>query len=257
MKGQLALITGATSGIGLATARQLAAAGSDLILTGRRIERLEKVASEIRTTFGVRVSIAGFDISHRQDCETAFSKLATELPKLTILVNNAGLAIGTAPLQSVELADVDKVIDTNIKGLLYVTRLALPHLIKNAGHVVNMGSVAGRWTYAGGAVYAATKFAVRALTESLRMDLMGTPVRVTNIAPGMVETEFSEVRYGGDHARAAAVYKGMTPLSADDIAESIVWCLSRPKHVNVQELIIYPTEQAGVGPYVTRHAAKT
>ena len=252
MKGHLALITGATSGIGLATAKQLAAQGCDLILTGRRLNRLEKTANEISHAHGVKVLIAAFDISSREDTEAACAKLAGELPRLTILVNNAGLAIGTASVQTTDLSHVDRMIDTNVKGLLYITRLCLPHLIKTGGHVLNIGSVAGRWVYPGGAVYAATKFAVRAITEALRMDLMGTSVRVTNIAPGMVETEFSEVRYSGDTDKAAAVYKGMKPLSADDVAESIVWCLMRPKHVNVQELIIYPTAQAGVGPYITR-----
>lgn len=252
MKGQLALITGATAGIGLATAEQLAQAGCDLILTGRRADRLAKISDDLHKRFGVKVFTAPFDIADRDKCEEAFVHLAKVLPKLSILVNNAGLAIGTASLQTINLDDVDKMVDTNLKGLLYVTRLSLPHLIQNGGHVVNLGSVAGRWTYPGGAVYAATKFAVRALTEALRLDLMGTPVRVTNIQPGMVETEFSEVRFHGDEAKAKAVYKGMTPLTPNDIAETIVWCLSRPKHVNIQELMIYPTDQAGVGPYVTR-----
>lgn len=251
LKSHLALITGATSGIGLSTAEKLAAEGCDLILTGRREDRLAKISKDLQARFNVQVVTSVFDVSSRDECERAFSKLGSVLPKLTILVNNAGLALGTAPLQSIDLGDVDKMIDTNVKGLLYVTRLCLPHLIKTGGQVVNLGSVAGRWTYPGGAVYSATKFAVRALSESLRLDLMGTPVRVTNIQPGMVQTEFSEVRLG-DEAKAAAVYKGMTPLEASDIAESIVWCVSRPKHVNIQELMIFPTDQAGVGPYVTR-----
>jgi 3-hydroxy acid dehydrogenase/malonic semialdehyde reductase len=265
MKGHLALITGATAGIGHATAEKLAALGADLILTGRRIDRLEKIATELAQKYKVHVTPLAFDISSREETEKAFERIADDLPRLSILVNNAGLALGAAPLQTVGLGDVDQMIDTNIKGLLYVTRLALPHLIKRCdsqtsshlspplvSHVVNMGSVAGRWTYPGGATYSATKFAVRALTEGLRMDLMGTPVRVTNIEPGMVETEFSEVRYDGDQEKAASVYKGMTPLQASDIAETIVWCLSRPKHVNIQELVIYPVDQAAVGPYISR-----
>lgn len=253
MNGHLALITGATAGIGLATAKQLAASGADLILTGRRLDRLETIAREISEKFHVHVTTIAFDVSSREETEKAFSDIADVLPKLSILINNAGLALGTASLQTVDLGDVDQMIDTNVKGLLYVTRLALPHLIKRGdAHVVNIGSVAGRWTYPGGATYSATKFAVRALTEGLRMDLMGTPVRVTNIEPGMVETEFSEVRYDGDKEKAASVYKGMTPLSAIDIAETILWCLSRPKHVNIQELVIYPVDQAAVGPYITR-----
>jgi 3-hydroxy acid dehydrogenase/malonic semialdehyde reductase len=253
MKGHLALITGATSGIGLATAEKLASLGADLILTGRRLDRLEKIAEDLTEKYKIHVSTVTFDVSSREETEKAFESLVNELPRLSILVNNAGLALGSASLQTVDLGDVDQMVDTNVKGLLYVTRLALPHLIKRGdSHVVNIGSVAGRWTYPGGATYSATKFAVRALTESLRMDLMGTPVRVTNIEPGMVETEFSEVRYDGDKEKAASVYKGMTPLKASDIAETIAWCLSRPKHVNIQELVIYPVDQAAVGPYVSR-----
>jgi len=239
-----ALITGATAGIGLETARHLKRAGYSLILTGRREERLEKLREELGA------ETLAFDVSDRASVEAALAK--ADLKDVCVLVNNAGLALGTASVQTLNLDDVDAMIDTNVKGLLYVTRLVLPSLIKNAGHVVNIGSVAGRWTYPGGATYCASKFAVRALTEGLRFDLLGTPVRVTNIEPGMVETEFSEVRYGGDKEKAASVYKGMTPLSASDIAETIAWCVARPAHVNIQELVIYPVDQAGVGPYVSR-----
>lgn len=250
LRGQQALITGATAGIGQATAVELAKQGCDLILTGRRIERLDQVAKELRDSHKVQVTVLAFDISNRGECEAALGK--ADLSKLSILVNNAGLALGTDPVTTAKLDDWDKMIDTNIKGLLYVTRLCLDAIVKNEGHIVNIGSVAGRWTYPGGSVYAATKFAVRALTEGMRFDLMGKPVRVTNIEPGMVETEFSEVRFDGDKEKAANVYKGMHALAAVDIAETIVWCLARPKHVNIQELIIYPTDQAGVGPYITR-----
>jgi 3-hydroxy acid dehydrogenase/malonic semialdehyde reductase len=239
-----ALITGATAGIGLETARALKAQGYSLILTGRREERLSKLRDEL----GAETLM--FDVSDRAQVEKVLAQ--TDLSDVHVLVNNAGLAIGTASLQTVELDHVDAMIDTNLKGLLYVTRLVLPSLIKNSGHVVNIGSVAGRWTYAGGAVYSASKFAVRALTEALRLDLLGKPVRVTNIEPGMVETEFSEVRYEGDKEKAAQVYKGMTPLKPSDIAETIAWCVSRPAHVNIQELVIYPVDQAGVGPYISR-----
>ncbi len=241
-----ALITGATSGIGLETARALKTAGYSLILTGRREERLAKLREELGA------ETLAFDVSDRAQVEKALTP--DVLKDVHVLVNNAGLALGTASVQTVELDDVDAMIDTNIKGLLYVTRLVLPSLIANQGHLVNIGSVAGRWTYPGGATYSATKFAVRAISEALRMDLLGKPVRVTNIEPGMVETEFSEVRYQGDKAKAAQVYKGMTPLKATDIAETIAWCVSRPAHVNVQELVIYPVDQAAVGPYVHRTA---
>lgn len=250
LKGNQALITGATAGIGHATAVELAKQGCDLILTGRRADRLKAVAQELREHYKVEVQTLTFDLSKRDESERALG--GADLSRLTILVNNAGLALGTEPVGSGQLDDWDRMVDTNIKGLLYVTRLSLPSIVKNQGHVVNLGSVAGRWTYPGGAVYSATKFAVRALTEGMRLDLLGKPVRVTNIEPGMVETEFSEVRYLGDKEKAARVYQGMNPLTPADIAETIAWCLMRPKHVNIQELVIYPTDQASVGPYVHR-----
>ena len=252
LKNQLALITGATSGIGRACAEEFASEGCNLILTGRRADRLGEIAEQLRSKFGIEVTTATFDITSREETHKALAMLP--LSKLTILLNNAGLAKGTEKIQDANIDDFEAMIDTNVKGLLYVTRFCLPFLIKNSSsHIVNIGSVAGRWVYPGGGVYCATKFAVRALTEGLRMDLMGTAVRVTNIEPGMVETEFSEVRFN-DTEKAKAVYKGMTPLSAHDIAETVAWCLDRPAHVNIQELVIYPTAQAGVGPsYVTRN----
>ncbi len=249
MHRKLALITGATSGIGAATAREFARIGYDLILTGRRESRLRDQAAELETQNKIKVTTLAFDLSDRHATEKALNSI--DLTALTVLVNNAGLALGTDSMPQAKLDDWDTMIDTNVKGLLYVTRLTLAALTKNAGHIVNIGSVAGRWTYPGGGVYSATKFAVRALSEGLRLDLMGTGVRVTNIEPGMVETEFSEVRFGGDTSRAKNVYRGMTPLSSEDIAETIIWCVARPKHVNIQELVIYPTDQAGVGPVYT------
>ena len=251
LKGQLALITGATAGIGQACAKEFASKGCNLILTGRRADRLTDLAVSLRKEFGVEVTTSAFDVTSRADSQKALASLPLE--KLTVLLNNAGLAKGTDKMQDADIDDFEAMIDTNVKGLLYVTRSCLPHLLKaKSAHIVNIGSVAGRWVYPGGGVYCATKFAVRALTEGLRMDLMGTSVRVTNIEPGMVETEFSEVRMG-DLEKAKAVYKGLKPLEARDIAETISWCLERPAHVNIQELVIFPTAQAGVGPsYVTR-----
>lgn len=253
-KSKLALVTGATSGIGWATAEALASRGADLILTGRRRSLLEEHASTLEKGHGVKVIPLVFDVSDTRATIQALDSLGARAENLSILVNNAGLAKGSDPVQKLDLADVDAMIDTNVKGLLAVTRWCLPRFIaRGEGHVVNVGSVAGRWVYPGGAVYCATKFAVRAISEGLRMDLLGTPVRVTNIEPGMVETGFSEVRFGGDRDRAKAVYKGMTPLKGEDIAETITWCLERPAHVNVQELVIYPTDQASVGnSYVHR-----
>jgi 3-hydroxy acid dehydrogenase/malonic semialdehyde reductase len=257
LEGRWALITGATAGIGLATAELLADRGCNVVLTGRRQDRLAETAERL-TKKGVQVQTMAFDLSSRAEAEKAFGAAKATLEKVSILVNNAGLARGTDKIQDAQLDDLDAMVDTNVKGLLYATRTLLPHLIKNReSHVVNVGSVAGRWVYPGGAVYCATKFAVRALSEALRMDLMGHPVRVTNIEPGMVETEFSEVRLAGDKEKAKAVYRGLEPLRAEDIAETIVWCLERPAHVNIQELIIYPTAQAGVGPsYTTRETTR-
>jgi NADP-dependent 3-hydroxy acid dehydrogenase YdfG len=255
LRGKLVMITGATSGIGYATAEILASRGAQLILTGRRAERLSKLAEELTRAFGVEAEPLSFDISDRDAVEEAMSALGHKIERLDILVNNAGLALGTTSMPEADIDDWEAMIDTNVKGLLVVTRLALPHLVRRRGAIVNIGSVAGRWVYPGGGVYCATKFAVRALSEGLRLDLMGTGVRVTNIEPGMVETEFSQVRFQ-DMAKAQAVYRDMTPLEARDIAETVVWCLERPQHVNVQELVIYPTDQAGVGnQYVARRSS--
>jgi 3-hydroxy acid dehydrogenase/malonic semialdehyde reductase len=252
LRGQLALVTGASSGIGLATAEALAEKGSDLILTGRRSDRLNALAERLRGDYGVEVTPLTFDISKRAQVEAAMERVKPQLLRLSILINSAGLALGTSRMAEADLGEWEAMVDTNVKGLLFMTRLCLTPMLARGelGHIVNIGSVAGRWTYPGGSVYCATKFAVRALTEGLRMDLLGQPIRVTNIEPGMVETEFSLVRLG-DEAKAKKVYEGMTPLVAKDIADTITWCLERPAHVNIQELVIYPTQQAGVGAAYT------
>lgn len=252
MSEKWALVTGASSGIGWATALELAKNGFHLILQGRREQRLSELAGKIsQIQPNVKTVIACFDLQNREQILRFSTEQQALIEKLDLLVNNAGLACGTAKLQDGDFQDWDQMIDTNIKGLLGLSRVVLPAMIKkNRGHVVNLGSVAGRWAYPGGAVYAATKFAVRALSEGMRMDLLGTALRVTNIEPGMVETEFSIVRLK-DAQKASAVYEGMTPLTAQDIAETITWVITRPAHVNVQELVIFPTDQAGVG-YVHR-----
>jgi len=248
MKGSWALITGASSGLGWAIATELAGRGVNLLLNARREERLAQLKNELTTRHGVQIETLVFDVRNLQECEAALKAKAALVSKVSILVNNAGLAKGTDPIPSASIADWDQMIDTNIKGLLYMTRLVIPHMIeRNEGHVVNIGSVGGRWVAAGGAVYCGTKFAVRAITEGLRIDLLGKNIRVTNIEPGAVETEFSLVRTG-DKKKARAVYEGFTPLEAKDIAAAVAWCLDRPPHVNVQELVIYPTAQVGVGP---------
>lgn len=245
LKNKRALVTGATSGIGEATAYELARRGCWVAITGRRQDRLQEVAQNIRSKTGSQVVPLSFDVRVLSECEREFREIP-ELSELDILVNNAGLAKGVEPMDKGKFQDWESMIDTNIKGLLYMTRLALSGMKKRPqADIINLGSVAGRWVYPGGGVYCATKYAVRALTEGLRMDLIGTNIRVTNIEPGRVETEFSLVRLEDEQA-AKKVYEGMRPLTAADIAECIVWTLERPQHVNIQEMVIFPTDQASI-----------
>jgi len=245
LRGKHALVTGATAGIGAATAHALAAAGADVTITGRRQDRLQDIAAAL-AVHGTNVASATFDVSDRAAVDAAFHARPA-LADVDILVNNAGLARGTDPMQAASVGDWEEMVRTNVLGLLYMTRpIAARMAERGAGHIVNLGSVAGRWVYPGGGVYCATKAAVGSLSEGLRYDLLGKNVRVTNIEPGLVETEFSVVRFRGDEARAKKVYAGFEALTPQDVAETIVWCLSRPAHVNVQELVLYPTAQAGV-----------
>ncbi|WP_020402203.1 SDR family NAD(P)-dependent oxidoreductase [Gracilimonas tropica] len=242
LKGKTAIITGATAGIGMKTAELLAAEGVNVILTGRRKARLEEIAETIRNKYGVEVETAAFDIQDSKACESFVESLKGSVD---ILVNNAGLAKGTDPVFDASFDDWDTMIDTNVKGLLYLSRLISPLMKKrNAGHIINVGSTAGHESYAGGVVYSATKHAVKAITESTKKDLHGTNVRVSMVSPGLVETEFSEVRFYGDKEKAAKVYKGMKPLVAQDIAEIIVFIANRPDHVNIMDTIIYPVSQS-------------
>lgn len=241
-----ALITGATSGIGLAIAEQMAKNNWNLIITGRRDQRLWEIKSRLEEDFSIQVEPLCFDLSKRSLCENIFNEHSNLLSKISVLINNAGLARGMEPMDVANINDWEEMIDTNIKGLLYLTRLSLPFLKQNTpSHIVNIGSVAGRWSYPGGGVYCSTKFAVRALTEGLRMDLNGSDIRVTNISPGLVETEFSQIRLQ-DAQKAKSVYKGLEALRPEDIAECVCWTLHRPKHVNIQEMVVYPTAQASV-----------
>jgi 3-hydroxy acid dehydrogenase/malonic semialdehyde reductase len=241
-------ITGASAGIGEACARAFAAAKHDLVLVARRKDRLDKLSQELQSEFKVQVHTLECDVRDRKSVEALFQKHPAILKPVDTLINNAGLALGRGGLQDGNPEDWDAMIDTNVKGLLYVTRAFLPQMIAaKKGHVINLGSVAGYWVYPGGNVYCASKYAVRALTEGLRMDLLGTGVRVTEISPGMVETDFSKVRFKGDTEMASAVYQGLTPLTPADIAETILWCAQRPAHVNIQDVVIYPTDQASVG----------
>ncbi len=242
---KIVLITGASSGIGAACARTFAAAGSRLILTARRLDRLEQLASELEQQFQTASHMLQCDVSDPSAVTAALAELPEAWSQIDVLINNAGLSRGLEKLYQANLQDWEEMIDTNIKGLLYVTRAVIPGMVsRNSGHVVNIGSIAGHQTYPGGNVYCATKAAVRALSEGLKMDLLGTALRVSSVDPGMVETEFSEVRFHGDRDRASSVYQGVTPLTPDDIAEIVLFCVTRPAHVNISDLIVLATAQA-------------
>jgi 3-hydroxy acid dehydrogenase/malonic semialdehyde reductase len=247
MRGRRILITGASSGIGEACARRFAAEGCELVLWARRVERLARLADELEAAHGRHVHIAGVDVRDRPAVLEAVDALVEAGDVPDVLVNNAGLASGLSPVQDGSFDDWDRMIDTNVKGLLNVTRAVLPHMIRlGRGHVVNIGSTAGRWVYPNGNVYNATKFAVRALTEAINIDVVGTPIRVSSIDPGMVETEFSIVRFAGDEDRARKVYEGFQPLRAEDIADAVHYVTSAPPHVNVLEMLVLPTAQRNV-----------
>ncbi len=246
LKDKLVFITGASSGIGRASALAFAAEGARLLLCARRIERLRELETELkRSTPSTLVHSVQLDVRNRTAVEKTIEALPEEWKEIDILLNNAGLSRGLDKLQEGNLDDWDEMIDTNVKGLLYVTRAVVPGMIaRGRGHIINIGSIAGHEVYPKGNVYCASKFAVDAITQGLRLDLVDTPLRVTGIDPGLVETEFSEVRFHGDTERAKTVYKGMEPLRPEDIAETIVWCASRSAHVQIADIIIFPTNQA-------------
>ena len=245
LNGKTVLITGASSGIGAACAHAFAGLDARLLLAARRVERLEKLAPEIYAQHGVEVRTLQLDVRDQPAVEAAINNLPTAWAAVDILVNNAGLSRGLDKLHEGKLADWEEMIDTNVKGLLYVSRAVIPGMVaRRRGHVINIGSIAGHQVYPSGNVYSATKHAVAALTQGMRMDLLGTDVRVSTVDPGMVETEFSQVRFRGDEVRAAKVYQGLTPLTPDDVADAVVYCATRPSHVNINEIIIMPTAQA-------------
>ena len=244
IRGKLALITGASSGIGLACAERLAAEGADLVLWARREDRLDALAGRLTETHGVAVEVGGVDVRDRGAVEAIAAALLDRGRIPEILVNNAGLAAGLAPVQTGDPDDWDRMIDTNVKGLLYVTRALLPAMIEaGRGHIVNIGSIAGYQVYPGGNVYNATKYAVRALGEALNIDLLGTPLRVSSVDPGLVETEFSLVRFDGDEERAETVYEGYTPLSGADVADVVAYVVAAPPNVTIAHVRILPTAQ--------------
>lgn len=239
---KIALITGATSGIGYATALELAGKGYSIIATGRRADRLEELKAKLGD---IPVHTLTFDVRDKEAVQQAIDSLPAEWREVEVLVNNAGNAHGLSPIQDGSVEDWDAMIDINVKGLLYVTHAVLPLMrVRKKGHVVNIGSIAGKEVYPNGNVYSASKFAVDALTKGMRIDLVQDGIRVSEVNPGLVETEFSEVRFKGDKERAAAVYKGFDALQAQDIAELIAFIVTRPAHVNLAEVLVLPTAQA-------------
>lgn len=243
---KVVLVTGATSGIGEATARAFAEKGCRLVITGRRGERLEALKAELEAQFGAEVLALVFDVRSEEECNNAIANLPEEFSQIDILVNNAGLASGLEHLNEGSSEDWNAMIDTNVKGLLYITRAVSNRMIERGkgGHIVNLGSTAGTQVYENGNVYCATKHAVHAISHGMRIDLLRHRIRVTEIRPGMVETEFSVVRFHGDKQRADGVYKGLQPLVGKDVAEAIVWATSQPSHVNISEIVLTPTAQA-------------
>ena len=245
IQGQIVAITGASSGIGASCAKMFAQKGASLILAARRREKLEAVAAEIRQTYQSKVYLLEIDVSDRAMVETSIATLPEPWNEVDILVNNAGLSRGLDKLQQGKIQNWEEMIDTNLKGLLYVTRSLLPGMVeRNQGHIINIGSIAGHQAYVGGNVYCATKAAVRTLSQGLKMDLLGTPIRVSCVDPGTVETEFSQVRFRGDTKKAEKVYQGFNPLTPDDIAEVVVFCATRPPHVNMSEVLVLATDQS-------------
>ena len=245
MNKKIAFITGATAGIGKASAELFAKNGYNIIITGRRKERLDEFSIHLKSTYKVEVLTLNFDVRNLVEVESVIASIPDEWKKIDILLNNAGLAAGLNTIQEGSINDWERMIDTNIKGLLYITRSIAPIMIQNGfGHIINIGSIAGKEVYANGNVYCATKHAVDALSKGMRIDLLPHNIKVTAINPGMVETEFSIVRFNGDEDRAKSVYKGLEPLLPEDIAETVFWVASRPAHVNINDIVIMPTVQA-------------
>ena len=250
LKDKTVFITGASAGIGKACATLFAEAGTNLLLAARRIEKVKKLSEEIRKKYKVKTKEIKLDVRNYKEVTNTLSSLDGQWKQIDILVNNAGLARGFNKIYEGKIEDWEEMIDTNIKGLLFVTRQVLPQMVeRKSGHVINIGSIAGHETYSSGNVYAATKFAVNALSKSIRIDVLDKGIKVSSIDPGLVETEFSIVRFSGDEKRAKNVYKGLTPLTANDIAETVLFCATRPDNVNINEIIITPLAQASTVHY--------
>ncbi|GAT62400.1 SDR family NAD(P)-dependent oxidoreductase [Paludibacter jiangxiensis] len=245
-----AFITGTTAGFGKAIALRLAKLGYNVIITGRRKERLDSLAETLRNEFSVKVLPLCFDIRDKEACRQAVESLPAEWQKIDILVNNAGLASGSAPFNEFDIEDWDKMVDTNVKGLLYISRYITPLMVAaKSGHIINLSSIAGREVYPSGNVYCATKHAVNAITQGMRIDMLKHNIKVSSISPGAAETEFSLVRFHGDQTKADAVYQGLTPLNAEDIADAVEYIVTRPAHVNINDIFITPARQANTYVY--------
>lgn len=248
LKNNTVLITGASSGIGMACAEVFAKAGAKLLLCARRLDVLKTLSMKLEENYHVKTYVFKCNICDYAQIKSALKALPSEWQHIDILINNAGMAAGLDTIPEADVQDWELMIDTNIKGLLYMTREILPQMVeRKTGHIINLGSIAGHQVYSKGVVYCATKFAVDALSHGLRMDLMGTHIRVSQISPGAVETEFSLVRFKGDKAKANAVYEGYLPLKPEDVADAVIYAATRAPHVNVSEIIIMPTAQAAVG----------
>jgi len=245
MKGRIIFITGASSGIGEGCARKFASEGSDLILNARNDEKLTALKSELESKYGIEVHLLPFDVRDRETARTSIESLQGKWKDIDVLINNAGLVIGVDKEFEGKLDEWDIVLDTNIKGLLNITRFVTPGMVERGkGHIINIGSIAGDAAYAGGSVYCASKAAVKALSDGLRIDLVNTPLRVTNIKPGMVESNFTVTRFRGDKAAADNFYKGIQPLNGDDVAETVYFAASASAHIQIAEVLLMPTNQA-------------
>jgi serine 3-dehydrogenase len=247
LKEKTVFITGASAGIGEACAHAFAREGCHVLLAARRKDRIDVLARTLASTHQIRAHAFRLDVTKQPEVGAALASLPAEWKQIDILVNNAGLSRGLSSLHEAEIRDWEEMIDTNIKGLLYVTRTVLPGMVaRNSGHVINLGSIAGHQLYPKGNVYCATKYFVNGLSQGMRMDLLGTNVRVSSVDPGLVETEFSEVRFRGDRERAAVTYANTRALTPGDVAEVVVFCATRPLHVDIAEVIVMPTDQASV-----------
>ena len=245
LKNKIVLITGASSGIGEACAKEFAKQKVRLILVARREERIKNLSQKLEKEFAIKVKCLLIDVRNYEEVQNKFNSLESEWKNVDILINNAGLAKGLDKVYSGKLSDWDEMIDTNIKGLLNVTRIVSPFMVeRKSGHIINIGSTAGHEVYTYGNVYSATKFAVKSLTQSFRLDMLDKGIKVSSVDPGMVYTEFSKVRFSGDEFKAEQIYKGVTPLSPEDVAEAVVFCATRPQNVNINEIIVTPIQQA-------------